>query len=278
MRIDGKTIAQKIFDNLQKKVAELKLRGIEPQLVIILVGEDPASVAYVKQKELKATKIGIKVTVVRFDANVTRSKLLDRIKRLNSDAEVHGIIVQRPLPDQIDGDIISKAIDIKKDVDAFLPNSPYTMPLAAAVVEILRNIHSQAEENTSFEKWLKEKNVVVIGKGETGGGPTINLLKKMGVQAYIVDSKSQNPSKLTQNADIIICAVGRKGIVTKDMIKNGVILVAVGMFRGDDGKLHGDYEEENIKDVASFYTPIPGGVGPVNVAMLLGNVVTASQG
>lgn len=285
MRIDGKAIAEEIFQDLSKRVGKLKEKGITPHLVVILVGEDPASAAYVRQKDLKAQAIGAKATIVNLESGITNQELLDVIQKYNNDRDVHGLIVQRPLPKQIDGNKLNDAVDPKKDIDAFLLDSPFTMPLAAAVLKILENVYQTSEgvtrvgdrEHEGFLKWLKEKNIVVIGKGETGGGPTIALLKKLDIAPTVIDSKTQNGQLITEEADIIISTVGRDNIVRSENIKNGVILIGVGMHKGEDGKLHGDYEEEDIKEIAAYYTPIPGGVGPVNVAMLLSNLLQATE-
>ncbi len=282
MRIDGREIAKAIFEDLKKRVEELKKKGVTPHLVVILVGEDPASKTYVHQKELKAQEIGAKTTVYRLPLTINQQQLLSTIEQLNNDSNVNGIIVQRPLPVQIDGNAISLATNPQKDIDAFHQQTPFTMPLAAAVLRILEKIHSstsgvEAQKFQGFIQWLKSKNIVVMGKGETGGGPVITNLRTLGVKPLIIDSKTQEPDKLVETADILISTVGKQNAYLPQHLKRGVILVIVGMYRGSDGKLHGDYEEQNIKDIASFYTPVPGGVGPVNVAMLLANLVRAAE-
>ncbi len=288
MRVDGKEIARVILEQLKQKVSELKA---SPHLVVILVGNDPASAAYVRQKELKANLIGIQATVHRLPQNVSQTELLMTIKQFNDDSGVHGLIVQRPLPKAIDEALIDAAVSPEKDIDSFRDDSPYDMPLALAVFKILEKVFKESEGTQetnaspsvssvsydSFITWLKTKNIVVMGKGQTGGGPTIALLQKKGINPTVVDSKTTNPSEITKTADILICAVGKSNVVNAEMIKPGAILLAVGMHRGEDEKLHGDYEEEDIKDIASYYTPIPGGVGPVNVAMLLQNLVSSAQ-
>ena len=307
MKIDGRAIAQEIFTDLTKRVEKLKEKDIIPHLVIILVGSDPASAAYVKQKELKAESIGAKATTIHLPKEISQHELLATIQQWNNDNNTHGIIVQQPLPSHIDVKQITQAVAPQKDVDGFHTNSPFTLPLAEAVMKILQTVYkfesqiSNLETNTNnqntkhfehssldivsdlgfrdsdFLFWLTSKNVVVIGKGETGGGPIITTLKKLGVSPTIIDSKTTDPKSITKQADIIICAVGRGTTLTADQIKNGVTVISVGLHKGEDGKLHGDYEERDIEAIAAYYTPTPGGVGPVNVAMLLENVVTASE-
>lgn len=277
MKIDGREIAKNIFLELSNKVTTLQEKGITPHLAIILVGNDPASESYVRQKELKAANIGAKTTLIRFPQTVTEEELIKKIKQLNNDNNIHGIIVQRPLPPYIDGNAINILTDPKKDIDAFHPATTFTMPLAAAVIKVLEEIHKLDTHNPDFLSWIQSKNIVVIGKGETGGGPVITKLKELGAKPLVIDSKTQNPKELTKNADIIISATGRPNILNSSMIKKGVILIAVGMYRGEDEKMHGDYQENDIIDVASYYTPVPGGIGPVNVAMLLKNLVKAAE-
>lgn len=277
MRIDGKKIAEDITLDLKKRIAVLKKKQVTPHLVIVLVGTDPASIAYVNRKELKAEEIGARTTVINLDVKTKEKELLTLVENLSRDQLVHGLIVQRPLPSYIKLPKINEAVDPKKDVDAFHPKTKFQMPLARAVMRILEEVHTDQKIKDDFWKWLKTKNIVVIGKGETAGGPTIQLLKKMKIEPKIIDSKTHNPNELTKNADILISAVGKQHVVKPNMLKKDVILVSVGMHKGSDSKLHGDYEEDDIKSVASFYTPTPGGVGPVNVAMLLENVVQAAE-
>ncbi|MBI1982336.1 MAG: bifunctional 5,10-methylenetetrahydrofolate dehydrogenase/5,10-methenyltetrahydrofolate cyclohydrolase [Candidatus Levybacteria bacterium] len=278
MRVDGRAIAQSILDDLKNRRENLKKKGVTPHLVIILIGNDPASHVYVRQKELKAKEIGVKVTLVNYESRITNQELITTIEQWNNDNNVHGIIVQRPLPKHIDSEQIAQAVDPKKDVDGFHPESKFEMPLSIAVLCILEHIFSSSKKSShNFINWLKEKSIVIIGKGEAGGKPIINKLRTLGVQPLIIDSKTTNPEVIIKKADIIISAVGKPNIVRSEIIKKGTILISVGLYKGGDEKLHGDYNEEKIKDIASFYTPTPGGVGPVNVACLLENLVIAAE-
>lgn len=284
MKIDGRELAQKILGELETEVAMLKEQAITPHLVVILVGNDPASEAYVRQKKLKGESIGMQVTIQNFNKDVSNNELLSTIEAYNNDKNIHGIIVQQPLPEHIDVDKIIEATDPKKDVDGFHKDSAFTPPIAEGVEEILKSVFSQIASSSStphnddtFLSWLRKKNVVVVGKGETGGMPIIQKMRRLGVEPTIIDSKTQDPLGVKKNADIIISCVGRSRIVKADELKQGVILLSIGMFRGEDGKLHGDYEDDEIKGIASYYTPVPGGVGPMNVAMLLKNVIQAAK-
>ena len=282
MRIDGREIAQKILEDLKTKITNLKTKDIIPHLHIITFTTDAVSNAYVSQKKLKGTEIGAEITVENLDPKITISQLLQKIKALNTDLKVYGIIVQRPMPYQISETEIANSIDPKKDVDGFHPNSKFSPPVGEAVLKILedtfaRILLARGWQGVSFTRWLKAKKIAVIGRGVTAGGPIIRTLQKLGVQPLIVTSRTENKQEILRNSDIIICAVGKPDIVKKEDLKNGVILIGVGMFRGDDGKFHSDYEEDDIKDKAAFYTPTPGGVGPVNVVMLLSNLVKAAE-
>ncbi|MDO8583133.1 MAG: bifunctional 5,10-methylenetetrahydrofolate dehydrogenase/5,10-methenyltetrahydrofolate cyclohydrolase [bacterium] len=262
MKIDGKQIAQKILEELKVKIQKL---NIIPNLAIILVGDDPASIVYVNQKKIKAELIGAKTTIFNLKSTIQNSELEELIDKLNKNSSIHGIIVQQPLPPQINIEEITQSIDPQKDVDGFHTQSKFEPPIADAVLEILKPYS------------LKTKKIVIIGKGETGGKLIIQAFKKTGISPIVIDSKTENPQDLTKIADIIISAVGKSDVLKADMIKKGAILISIGMHKCQDDKLHGDYDENQIKDIASFYTPTPGGVGPVNVAMLLKNLVNAAE-
>jgi len=314
MRINGREIAQKILDNLKQKVARLKKNGIIPHLYIITLTTDAASNAYVSQKKLKGTEIGAEITVENLDPKTTTPQLLQKIKLLNKDPKIHGIIVQRPMPSQISEVEIANSIDPTKDVDGFHPNSDFIPPVALAVLRILEQvfkIKSQIQnskfqinskgqntndqnvlnfdnsnldiildldiENSNFFDWLRDQSITVIGRGVTAGKPIIKTFEKTRSDLAVVTSKTKNREKIMKNSDIIIAAVGKPNIIKGENLKNGVILIGVGMFQGEDGKFHSDYEEDDIKNIVSFYTPTPGGVGPVNVAMLLSNLIKATE-
>jgi len=277
MKIDGKQIAQEILDNLKKQTEKLKEKHIYPKLAIILVGNDPSSVSYINQKEIKADLIEAKTTIKHFPSDTSTAALLKAIKGFNDDDKVHGIIVQQPLPKHINLKRIVDAIDPKKDVDGFHPNSHFQMPINMAVLKILEKVYINTPNLESrFIDWLKDKKIVILGKGETGGKPIIKLFEKMKIPVTSIDSKTEKPENLTQNADIIISAVGKANILKPQMIKEGVALIGIGISRGKSAKLMGDYDQNEAKNIASFYTPTPGGIGPINVAYLLKNLVDAA--
>ncbi len=279
MLIDGKQIASEIFNELKIKVQNLKEKGIIPNLYIILLSNDESSASYVKQKQLRGEEIGVKITLEKADPEISTEELISKINKLNKDYSVHGIIVQRPMPKHLDEEKIEKTVAPEKDVDGFNPTSEFQTPVAMAVLEILRKISNLkfGIGNLELENWLKTKKVTVVGKGLTAGGPIIRSFKKLGIQPEIISSKTRDPKKIIKESDIVISAVGKEKVINKSEIKKGAILIGVGMHRGEDKKFHGDYDEDDIKGTASFYTPVPGGVGPVNVAMLLRNLVSAAQ-
>jgi len=278
MKIDGKEIAQEILDSLKKRTEKLKKKNITPRLAIILVGSDPASMAYVNQKKKKAKSIGVKTTILHLSDKISQVSLTKTIQRFNADNDIYGIIVQQPLPRNTNLGSVIKAIDPKKDVDGFHLDSHFQMPIAMAVLKILEKVYICIPEIQSrFVEWLKDKNIVVIGKGQTGGKPIIQMLEKMKIPFTLIDSKTEKPESLTRKADIIISAVGKPSILKQQMLKKGVILIGIGISAGESAKLMGDYDQNEVENLASFYTPTPGGVGPVNVAMLLKNLILAAE-
>lgn len=273
MKIDGNLIAEKILSGLEKRVTKLKKKNIIPHLAIILIGEDYASKAYVNQKKIKGELIGAKISIHHFNEDVSEEELENFVENLNKDSNVHGIIIQRPLPPQIDEIKARNMILPQKDVDGFLENSKFEEPIAEAVLEILKTVFEQ-KPTDEFINWLKAKKIVVVGKGRTGGRPIINLFRKLGVEPLIIDSKTPNPAKIVKSGDILISTVG-KHVIFSNEVKKGAIVIGIGMRKGEDGKLTPDYNQEEISEIASYYTPVPGGVGPVNVAMLLKNLINS---
>lgn len=253
MKIDGKAIAEEILGSLARDVSSLKKHGVTPTLAVVMIGDNPLSLAYIKQKQKAAEKIG---------ATIVMSNTISDLKHFNNDPSIHGIIVQRPVPKGIGEYHVTQ----KKDVDGFELNSPFDVPVAMAVWEIIKSIH-----NTQYPI----QNFVVVGRGETVGAPITNYLLKKECATSVIHSQTPNPKEIMKQADIIISCVGKERVVTQDAVKPGAILISVGLWRDETGKLRGDYEEEEIADVASFYTPTPGGVGPVNVACLMQNLIKA---
>jgi methylenetetrahydrofolate dehydrogenase (NADP+)/methenyltetrahydrofolate cyclohydrolase len=276
MIIDGRAISSQILEDLKKRVEKLKAKGVTPTLAVILIGDQKASAIYVRQKEIKAKGVGVDPQIYRFEDHITNEEIETLVKKLDKNPKIHGIILQRPAPPQIRVEEIEDFISPVKEVDGFGINSIYAVPVAAATLKMIENAYDNLNINEPFIDWLKSKKVVVIGKGETGGKTIIQILRKNGVEPFIVDSKTENKDARIKEGDIVVSAVGKSGVVTGLNLKKGAILVGVGIF-SQDGKTRGDYEESENENIASFYSPTPGGVGPVNVSMLMENVVEASE-
>lgn len=277
MIIDGRAISTKILENLTKRVEKLKDKGVIPTLAVLLIGDQKASAIYVRQKEIKAKTVGIDPKVFYFDDKVTNDEIEALVKKLDKDPKIHGIILQRPAPTHIKVEEIEEFISPIKEVDGFGVNSIYPVPVAAATLKMIENTYENLSVSEVFIDWLKSKKVIVIGKGETGGKTIINLLRKNGVEPFIIDSKTENRDGEIKKGDIVISAVGKRGVVTKSNLKKGAILIGVGIYSDEFGKTRGDYDAVEVENLASFYSPTPGGVGPVNVSMLMENVVEASE-
>lgn len=276
MKIDGRYIADELKSLLKKKINSLRQKNIIPHLTVIIVGQDPSSQTYVKQKEKVGSEIGVKVSVIRKQVTDDKGQIINIVKKLNSDPSVHGIIIQRPLPMEIEENELNRMVIPKKDVDGFHPLSPFTPPVASAVIKILKYVHRNinATGTSSFNTWLKKRKILVIGRGETAGKPIAKKLNKMGINIEIAHSKTSDLIKVCLDSDIIITCVGRPDIVRHDMVTNKTILIGVGLHPEND-RLHTDYNQEEISLKTAFWTPVPGGVGPVNVACLFENLIAS---
>ncbi len=282
MRFDGRAYAETILEDLKPRVAQLTKKGIVPTLAAVLVGDNPSSLSFIKQKRIAAEKIGGVVTLDQLPADATDAEVNALITQLNADPAVHGIIIQRPLPSgsSVTHDTLL-AVTPLKDIDGFVPNSPFAVPVALGVQKILENISSLSPKTYSprfaVEAGPLNPTIVVIGRGETAGKPIADLLTAKGSTVTVIHSQTPHPETILKEADIIVSCVGKRRTVTSEMIKPGVILIGVGVTKDTDGKIYGDYEEADIAEMASIYTPTPGGVGPVNVACLMQNLVTAAK-
>ncbi|MGT2784453.1 bifunctional methylenetetrahydrofolate dehydrogenase/methenyltetrahydrofolate cyclohydrolase [Streptococcus merionis] len=267
--IDGKALAVKIQGKLAEKVARLKEeKGVVPGLVVILVGEDPASQVYVRNKERSALAAGFRSEVVRVPATISQEELLALVERYIQDASWHGILVQLPLPQHIDEEAILHAIDPKKDVDGFHPTNMGKLWSGHAVM-IPSTPAGIMEMFKEYEIALAGKRAVVIGRSNIVGKPMAQMLLDANATVTIAHSQTQNLAELAKTADILVVAIGRGHFVTKDFVKPGAVVIDVGMNRDANGKLIGDVAFDEVKDVASYITPVPGGVGPMTITMLL---------
>lgn len=280
--IDGKALADKVLKDVKRKTARLKKKGIIPTLAVLLIGDNPTSLVYIKQKQKIARKIGARVILRHLLQKTAREKLKVAIDKFNQDPSIHGIIIQQPLPRNINTGKASQLIRKDKDVDGFRHDSLFTPPVAMAVLRILQAVKTprrwpeDSPEVEEFKNWLKKQRISVLGRGQTAGKPIAKILKKTGAKVTVVHSQTKNPKLIIKSADVVITAVGKRGVVKSSMIKKGAILVNVGLHQ-ENNQLCGDYNETDIAKKASFYTPTPGGVGPVNVACLWENVVLATE-
>ncbi|HEM3683341.1 TPA: bifunctional methylenetetrahydrofolate dehydrogenase/methenyltetrahydrofolate cyclohydrolase [Streptococcus suis] len=267
--IDGKALAVKMQTTLAEKTAQLKAeKGLVPGLVVILVGEDPASQVYVRNKERSALAAGFKSEVVRVPDTISEAELLELIAGYNQDDEWHGILVQLPLPAHISEEKVLLAIDPNKDVDGFHPTNmgkfwsghPVMIPSTpAGIMEMFKE----------YQIDLEGKSALVIGRSNIVGKPMAQLLLDANATVTIAHSRTKNLSELARQADIIVVAIGRGHFVTKEFVKPGAVVIDVGMNRDENGKLIGDVRYDEVAELASYITPVPGGVGPMTITMLM---------
>lgn len=331
MKIDGRQIAAEIKEELSIRFSFLKKKNIIPHLAVILIGTDSSSAAYVRQKQKVGEEIGVRVTLHSLSSHSKLNKLIQLVQSLNFNPAIHGIIIQRPVPINIDEDELNKLVFPEKDIDAFHPHSPFTPPISLAVLKILDSIYKylakpkvpisetslpskisdttllrhyatydpndkgprvsekfgtedlHTKKYTDLSKiggglitWLKTKKFLIIGRGETGGKPIADTFGKINIPFKIAHSKTNNLKELCLSSDIIISAVGKSDIVRRDMITNKTILIGIGLHM-EDKELKPDYDDKEITDKVAFYTPVPGGVGPVNVACLFANLLSAAE-
>ena len=267
--IDGKALAAKMQGKLAEKTAQLKEeKGIVPGLVVILVGEDPASQVYVRNKERSALAAGFKSQVVRLAETTTEEELLALIEKYNQDADWHGILVQLPLPAHIDEEKVLFAISPEKDVDGFHPTNMGKLWSGHAVM-VPSTPAGIMEMFKEYQVDLTCKNAVVIGRSNIVGKPMAQLLMDAHATVTIAHSRTKNLAELARQADILVVAIGRGHFVTKDFVKEGAVVIDVGMNRDENGKLIGDVKFDEVAPVASLITPVPGGVGPMTITMLM---------
>ncbi|HEX4917217.1 MAG TPA: bifunctional methylenetetrahydrofolate dehydrogenase/methenyltetrahydrofolate cyclohydrolase FolD [Limnobacter sp.] len=274
--ISGTELAASIRETIAKRAAELTARGHQPGLAVVLVGEDPASQVYVRNKVQACKNAGFKSEMHTLEANTTQEKLLGLIDRLNRDPSIHGILVQLPLPKHLDSHLVIESIAPEKDVDGFhvsnagllMTGKPLFRPCTPyGVMKML--------ELTGIE--LRGAEAVVIGASNIVGKPQAMLLLQQGATVTLCNSKTKDLKAHCQRADVLVVAVGRPNMITGDMIKPGAVVIDVGINRQPDGKLCGDVDFESAKAVAGWITPVPGGVGPMTITMLLQNTIEAVE-
>ena len=274
--INGKELAQKIRLGLKDEVLELKQNGINPKLAVIMVGDDKASKVYVKNKSRACEEIGIEYEEFLMDANTTMEELLNLIDELNNRPDIHGILLQSPIPKNLDINQAFNKIDYRKDVDGFHPINVGKLSIGEDCF-ISCTPYGVVKMLEEYNIDVQGKNVVIIGRSNIVGKPLIQCMLKKNGTVTVCHSKTQNIKEITKNADILIAALGKAKFVTADMVKDGAVIIDVGINRNDEGKLVGDVDFENVEKKASYITPVPGGVGPMTIAMLMTNVVKAAK-
>ena len=274
--IDGAALAQQIREEVAVRAAALTERGVKPGLAVVLVGEDPASSVYVRNKVAACQKAGLHSVKEQYPADMSEADLLARIDALNNDPSIHGILVQLPLPKHMDAHKVIEAISAEKDVDGFhisnagllMTGQPLFRPCTPyGVMKMLES------ENVP----LRGAEAVIVGASNIVGKPMAMLLLQAGATVTICNSKTRDLGAQTRRADVLVVATGKPRMVTGDMVKPGAVVIDVGINRGEDGKLCGDVDFASASQVASAITPVPGGVGPMTIAMLLVNTIEAAE-
>jgi methylenetetrahydrofolate dehydrogenase (NADP+)/methenyltetrahydrofolate cyclohydrolase len=285
--IDGRAIAEKVYVDLRREIADLKAKGVTPGLAVVLIGDDPASRAYVRSKDKMCRELGLHSLKLELPASTTQTELLNRVEELNTDSNIHGILVQSPPPAHIDEAAIVRALDPRKDVDGFHPENVAKLvlddpggfvPCTPLGVQRLL-IESKIDINGA--------HVVVLGRSMIVGKPLALLLMQKNTNANatvtVVHSRSRDLAEITRSADIIVAAIGRAGFVKADHVRKDVVVIDVGINRVDDAatergyRLVGDVAFDEVSKKASAITPVPGGVGPMTIAMLMSNTIKAAR-
>ena len=274
--IDGKAVSLQLKQQVKQECDKLKAKGVTPGLAVIIVGDDPASQVYVRNKERACEECGFYSVKYALDADTTQDELNALVDKLNKDEKINGILCQLPLPKHLDDKEVINRIDPIKDVDAFHPVNVGAIMIGdynflpctpAGVMELIRS--------TGID--VTGKKAVVIGRSNIVGKPMAMLLLHENATVEITHSKTLDLKSITKEADILVAAIGRAKFVTADMVKQGAVVIDVGMNRDENGKLCGDVDFENVKDKCSFITPVPGGVGPMTISMLMRNTLTAAK-
>lgn len=274
--LDGKETSRKIREDLKNKVEGLKKNNIFPKLAVIMVGDDEASRIYVRNKSKACEELGIKYEEFLLEADISQEQLLNLIKKLNEREDIHGILLQSPIPKHLDINEAFKTISPQKDVDGFSPINVGKLVLGQetfvsctpfGVIKILEEYNIEIEG----------KHAVVIGRSNIVGKPMLQCLLNKNATVTICHSKTQNLKEITKTADILVVALGKAKFVTEDMVKEGAVVIDVGINRNEQGKVCGDVDFEEVEKIARYITPVPGGVGPMTITMLMYNIVKAAK-
>lgn len=274
--IDGKALAKKIRNELKEECDKLKKEGILPKLAVILVGDDQASKIYVRNKSKACEEVGIDFVEYILNSNITQEQLINLIESLNNKKDIHGILLQSPIPNHLDINEAFQKISYKKDVDGFNPINVGKLSIGQDSF-ISCTPYGVIKMFEEYNINLEGKEVVILGRSNIVGKPLIQCCLNKNATVTVCHSRTKNLPEITKRADVIISAIGKSKFVTKDMVKKDAVVIDVGINRGEDGKLTGDVDFENVKDIASYITPVPGGVGPMTITMLMNNVIKAAK-
>ena len=274
--IDGKSLAKKIREELKEECNELKQKNINPKLAVIMVGNDPASKVYVRNKSRACNEIGIDYEEFILEEKTTQEELIDLIKKLNNDDSINGILLQSPIPKNLNINEAFKAITYIKDVDGFTPSSVGKLCIGEDTF-VSCTPYGVMKMFDEYNIDLTGKDVVILGRSNIVGKPLIQCCLQRNATVTVCHSRTKNLAEHTKRADVVISAIGKSKFVKANMVKDGVIIIDVGINRGEDGKITGDVDFENVEQKASYITPVPGGVGPMTIAMLMNNVIKATK-
>ena len=275
--IDGNALSRQLRTEVAQRTAALKARGITPGLAVVLVGDNPASQVYVRNKVKACEDVGFHLVLEKYDASLSEAELLARVEALNNDPSIHGILVQLPLPKHIDDHKVIEAISPLKDVDGFHVASAGALMVGEVGFKACTPYGCMKMLESIGMKDLRGKHAVVIGRSNIVGKPMAMMLLAANATVTITHSGTADLGAMTRQADIVVAAVGKRNVLTADMLKPGAVVIDVGMNRNDEGKLCGDVDFDGCKTVASYITPVPGGVGPMTITMLLVNTLEAAE-
>lgn len=275
--IDGLALAKQTRADVAARAAALTARGHRPGLAVVLVGDNPASQVYVRNKVKACEEAGIHSVLEKYDASMTEAELLARVEALNNDPSIHGILVQLPLPQHIDDHKVIEAISPAKDVDGFHVASAGALMVGEPGFKACTPYGCMKMLESIGMKDLRGKHAVVIGRSNIVGKPMAMMLLAANATVTICHSGTADLGAMTRQADIVVAAVGKRNVLTADMVKPGAVVIDVGMNRNDEGKLCGDVDFDGVKEVAGWITPVPGGVGPMTIAMLLVNTLESAE-
>lgn len=274
--IDGKVLAKKIREELKIECDELKKEGILPKLAVIMVGDNQASKIYVRNKNKACEEVGIDFEEYILNSDITQEKLINLIESLNNKKDINGILLQSPIPSNLDINEAFQRISYEKDVDGFNPINVGKLSIGQDTF-ISCTPYGVMKMFEEYQIDLEGKNVVILGRSNIVGKPLLQCCLNKNATVTICHSKTKDLKEITKRADILISAIGKSKFVTKDMVKKDAVVIDVGINRDENGKITGDVDFENVKDVASYITPVPGGVGPMTITMLMNNVIKAAK-